>query len=220
MACPLNSYSKPVEFRCECIPLRFGEWPGFIYTDRCDGREERAAWLTKSRHACHHCLRRATIRTAPRSPDSGRVWGRLPGRAAGPAARMRCPTGNVWSPIRRLVHLLVTAISIVLEPARSADVTSTRYGGAQTIPTDRPLTRTSAISRTLPRSSQICWPDRKHAANVQGAKMVGRADHRMGCPGLWTGLWSKLLRVAKKASVGRYSGSNGSERCGRLGCLR
>jgi GH35 family endo-1,4-beta-xylanase len=91
--------------------------------------------------------------TGPKSPD---------GMSAVSAVSLRmfvfvrrCASGNEASPMMRLGQKFTTSTARVFVPGRSALEMSTRNGGDQTMPQGLPFTRTSASSRTWPRSRRM-----------------------------------------------------------------
>jgi hypothetical protein len=99
------------------------------------------------------------IVTGPNSPD-GMSWVSLVSLRMLVRVR-RCSGGKASSPMIRFGQKLTTSISSWLVPDLTAPLMSARNGGDQTMPQDRPLTLTSASSRTSPRSSQRRWPRRE-----------------------------------------------------------
>src|SRR5438067_2123619 len=67
----------------------------------------------------------------------------------------RLSDSNEASPMMRLGQKLTTSTSSTLSLGFTTSVMSTRSGGVQTMPSERPLRRTSASSRRSPRSKRI-----------------------------------------------------------------
>ena len=81
------------------------------------------------------------------------------------ANRIEIKVTNLW-PNRMIGQRFVTLISIRFGPGLSASVTSARNGGRQRRIGAPPLTDTSAISFTAPRSSISFAPGRNHAGSA------------------------------------------------------